>query len=587
MDQFFLCHPVNKSRDDKVLETKQINMKQILEKWNPDIKSLIFWNVCSKNTKIRLLIVIGAFSVLFCTLSYRLIIVATNVYDKNLHALKKNSQFRKEIVDRNDNLLAVNLPSASLFANPQIVIDPENSVKKIAEILPDINKAKLLADLKSNKSFIWVKRDLLPSQQERIMSLGLLGFDFEEEQKRIYTFSNLSSHIVGYVGRDMVGLSGLELAYDKYLTNSDLDLNKPGKQKEPLKLSIDIRLQSILSEEIDKTLKQFSAIGAVGIIANPNNGEILALVSKPDFDPHYPSAAKPQQLFNMASLGIYEIGSVFKSLTMAVGFDTGAINMNDAYDISYMKVGGFQIKDYTPRQGWHSVPDIFLHSSNIGVSQIMLEVGKNNFRKYLKKLGLLDQLQIELPERGTPLFPSEKRWNELTSATMSYGYGISISPLHFVRAMLPVVNGGILYDLTLLKRNNDEKVEGTRVFSENTSKQMRQLFRTVVKDGTGKRAEVKGYLIGGKTGTAEKLSSNAGKKKYLKNSRNTSFLGLLPASKPEYVIYIMIDEPKPTKETFGFATAGWTAAPTAGRVLERMISLYGLEPIEQIGEVVE
>ncbi|XVN41222.1 MAG: penicillin-binding protein 2 [Rickettsia endosymbiont of Argas persicus] len=558
-------------------------MKQILEKWKPAIKSLIFWNICSRNTKIRLLIVICSFTFLFCSLSYRLIIVATNVYDKNLHALKKNNQFRKEIVDRNDNLLAVNLPSASLFANPQVVIDPEISVKKLAEILPDINKSKLLAELKSNKSFIWVKRDLLPSQQEKIVSLGLLGFDFEEEHKRIYTFSNLLSHVVGYVGRDLSGLSGLELAYDKYLTNSDFE---PGKQKEPLKLSIDIRLQSILSEEIDKTLKQFSAIGAVGIIANPNNGEILALVSKPDFDPHYPNLAKPQQLFNMASLGIYEIGSVFKSLTMAVAFDTGAINMNDAYDISYMKVGGFQIKDYTPKQGWHSVPDIFLHSSNIGVSQIMLEVGKNNFRKYLKKLGLLDQVQIELPERGTPLFPSEKRWSELTSATMSYGYGISISPLHFVRAMLPVVNGGILYDLTLLKRK-DEKIEGTRVFSENTSKQMRQLFRTVVKDGTGKRAEVKGYLIGGKTGTAEKLSNSGGKKKYLKNSRTTSFLGVLPASKPEYIIYIMIDEPKPTKETFGFATAGWTAAPTAGRVLERMISLYGLEPIEQNEVVVE
>lgn len=560
-------------------------MKQILDKWKPDIKSLIFWNICSKNTKIRLLIVICGFAFLFCTLSYRLIIVATNVYDKNLYSLKKNSQFRKEIVDRNDNLLAVNLPSSSLFANPQIVLDPETSVKKLAEILPDINKTKLLLDLKSNKSFIWVKRDLLPSQQERITSLGLLGFDFEEEQKRIYTFSNLLSHIVGYVGRDLVGLSGLELAYDKYLTNSDPDLNQPGKQKEPLKLSIDIRLQSILSEEMDKTLKQFSATGGVGIIANPNNGEILALVSKPDFDPHYPNLAKPKQLFNMASLGIYEIGSVFKSLTMAVGFDTGTINMNDAYDISYMKVGGFQIKDYKPKQGWHSVPDIFLHSSNIGVSQIILEIGKNNFKKYLKKLGLFDQLQIELPERGTPLFPSEKRWSELTSATMSYGYGISISPLHFVRAMLPVVNGGILYDLTLLKRK-DEKVEGTRVFSENTSKQMRQLFRSVVKEGTGKRAEVKGYLIGGKTGTAEKLSSNGGKKKYLKNSRTTSFLGLLPASKPEYVIYIMIDEPKPTKETFGFATAGWTAAPTAGRVLERMISLYGLEPIEQQNEEV-
>ncbi|MFP3012688.1 MAG: peptidoglycan D,D-transpeptidase FtsI family protein [Rickettsia sp.] len=559
-------------------------MKQILEKWKPAIKSLIIWNVCSKNTKIRLLMVICGFSFLFCTLSYRLIIVATNVYDKNINSFKKNHQFRKEIVDRNGNLLAVNLPSASLFANPQIVLDPETSVKKLAEILPDINKAKLLAELKSNKSFIWVKRDLLPSQQEKITSLGLLGFEFEEEQKRIYTFSNLLSHVVGYVGRDSVGLSGLELAYDKYLTNSDYELNEPKNRKEPLQLSIDIRLQSILSEEIDKTLKQFKAIGAVGIIADPNNGEILALVNKPDFDPHHPSLAKPEELFNIASLGIYEMGSVFKALTMAVGFDTGAINMNDAYDISYMKVGGFQLKDYTPRQGWHSVPEIFLYSSNIGTSQIMLEIGKSNFKKYLKKLGLLDQLQIELPERGTPLFPSEKRWNELTSVTMSYGYGISISPLHFVRAMLPVVNGGTLYDLTLLKRK-DEKVIGTKVFSENTSTQMKKLFRSVVREGNGKRAEVKGYLIGGKTGTAEKLSQGAGgKKKYLKNSRASSFLGVLPASNPQYVIFIRFDEPKPTKESFGFATASWTAAPTAGRVFERMISLYGLEPIEQSEE---
>ncbi|AGJ01782.1 Penicillin-binding protein [Rickettsia prowazekii str. GvF12] len=475
----------------------------------------------------------------------------------------------------------MNLPSASLFANPQIVLDPETSVNKLAEILPDINKAKLIKELKSNKSFIWVKRDLLPSQQEKIMSLGLLGFEFEEEQKRIYIFSNLLSHIIGYVGRDSVGLSGLELAYDKYLTNTDYELNDPKDQKAPLQLSIDIRLQSILNEEIDKTLKKFKAIGAVGIIADPNNGEILALVNKPDFDPHYPSLAKPEELFNTASLGIYEMGSVFKALTMAVGFDTGVIKMNDAYDISYMKVGGFQLKDYTPRQGWHSVPEIFLYSSNIGTSQIMLEIGKNDFKQYLKKLGLLDQLQIELPERGTPLFPSEKRWNELTSVTMSYGYGISISPLHFVKAILPVVNGGTLYDLTLLKRKT-KKVIGTKVFSENTSTQMNKLFRSVVKEGNGKRAEIKGYLIGGKTGTAEKLSQGiGGKKKYLKNSRASSFLGILPSSKPQYVLFIRFDEPKPIKESFGFATASWTAVPTAGRVFERMISLYGLEPIEQ------
>jgi cell division protein FtsI (penicillin-binding protein 3) len=213
----------------------------------------------------------------------------------------------------------------------------------------------------------------------------------------------------------------------------------------------------------------------------------------------------------------------------------------------------------------------------------MLEVGKNDFKKYLKKLGLLDQLAIEIPERGTPLFPSEKRWNELTSATMSYGYGISITPLHFVRAILPVVNGGTLHNLTLLKKQENNQ-NGIRVFSENTSNQMRKLFRTVVQEGTGKRAEIKGYLVGGKTGTAEKLQGGprGGKKKYLKNSRTSSFLGVFPVSNPQYVIYIMFDEPKGTKESFGFATAGWTAAPTAGRVFERIISLYGIEPVEQI-----
>lgn len=542
--------------------------------------NILSWDVSSENTKIRLLIVCLCFVLLFCGLSYRLIILATNDYLVKDQHLVKNNYFRKEIVDRNGNLLAVNLPSSSLFANPQKVINPQQCLDKLVKIFPDINKAKLLAELKTNKSFVWIKRDILPSEQEAVSNLAMPGFSLEEEQKRVYTFSNLLSHVIGYVGRDFVGLAGLERSYDKFLTNSDPELSQDEQRNKPLELTIDVRLQNILNEEIDKTIKEFNAIGAVGIIVDPNNGEILALVSKPDFNPHHPSNAKPKELFNMASLGIYEMGSVFKSLTMAVAFDTNAITMNDAYDISYMKVGGFNIKDYHPMHGWHSVPEIFLHSSNIGVSQIIFEVGKDRFKTYLKKLGLLDQLKIELPERGTPLFPSDKRWSDLTTATMSYGYAISISPLHFVQAMVPVVNGGLLYDLTLIKKQ-DQRLVGTRIFDEKTSKQMSELFRLVVEEGTGRRAEVKGYYVGGKTGTAEKLSSDGnGKKRYLKNSRTSSFLGLLPAYNPQYLIYIMFDEPKGTKESFGFATAGWTAAPTVGRVFERMVSLYGIEPIE-------
>ncbi|CAF1082806.1 unnamed protein product [Didymodactylos carnosus] len=221
-------------------------------------------------------------------------------------------------------------------------------------------------------------------------------------------------------------MAGLERAYEQFLTNSDPDRSREEQLNKPLELTIDVRLQNILNEEIERTAKEFSAKGAVGIIANPNNGEILAFVSKPDFDPHYPNLAKPEELFNMASLGIYEMGSVFKALTMAVAFDVNCITMNDAYDTSYLKVGGFNIKDTHYIPGWHSVSEIFLHSSNTGATQIIFEVGKQQFKEYLKKLGLLDQLKIEIPERGTPLFPSDKRWSDLTTAIMSYGYGLSV-----------------------------------------------------------------------------------------------------------------------------------------------------------------
>lgn len=552
-------------------------IKNILIKVTRNFSDIILWDVSVDNIKIRLLTVSGCFALFFCGLSYRLIMIATSDYVKQTEYSIKNT-FRKEIIDRNGTLLAVNLPSASLYVNPQKVISPTQCLDKLAQILPKLDQTKLLADLKTDKTFVWVQRDLLPKEQEAIVNLGMPGFVLEQEQKRVYTFSNLLSHVIGYVNRDLVGIAGLERAYDQFLTNSDPDRSKEDQLKKPLELTIDVRLQNILNEEIERTAKEFSAKGAVGIIANPNNGEILAFVSKPDFDPHYPNVAKPDELFNMASLGIYEMGSVFKVLTMAVAFDINCITMNDAYDTSYLQVGGFNIKDTHYMPGWHSVSEIFLHSSNIGVTQIIFEVGKKQFKEYLKKLGLLDQLKIEIPERGTPLFPSDKRWSDLTTATMSYGYGLSVSPLHFIQAVIPVINGGILYELSLVKKPRD-RIMGTRVFSERTSKQMKQLFRAVVKEGTGVRAEVKGYLVGGKTGTAEKLSSGPGKKRYLKNSRASSFLGILPSYNPQYVIYIMFDEPKGTKETFGFATARWTAAPTVGRVLERLVSLYGIEPV--------
>lgn len=537
-------------------------------------KSITSWDICAGNTKIRLLIVMGCFALSFLMLAYKLINVAGNDYIKLRRQQAKNN-IRKEIVDRNGNLLAVNLPSSSLFVNPVKAVNPEQSIEKLSTTLPNIDKKKLFSEIQSGKRFVWVKRDLSPKEQTDVFNLGLPGFDFENEQRRIYVYGNILSHVIGYVGRDLIGLAGLEKSFDGFLTNSDPSVSIEDKNQ-PLALSIDIRLQAILNEEIEKTITKFNAKGAIGIIVDPNNGEVLAMVNKPDFDPHHPNKAKPEELFNTGSLGIYEFGSVFKTLTMALGFDTGVITMHDLYDTTYMRVGKFQIKDLHPRRGWHTVSEIFLNSSNIGTSQIMLEVGKPNLKKYLKDLGLLDKLQIELPERGTPLFPNYSRWSDISLITMSYGYGLSISPLHFVQAMMPVVNGGKLYPLTLIKRPANFQPEYKTVFKKSTSDKMKKLLRLAVQVGTGKSADVPGYLVGGKTGTAEKVQG----KKYSKNSRRSSFLGVLPVSDPKYLVYVTFDEPKGIKESFGFAGGGWVAAPTVGRVLERMVALYGLEAVD-------
>ena len=544
------------------------------------IKQIFAWDLSENTIKIRLVIVILGFFLFFGVLSIKLIFVASVDSVEASKFLGRTDMFRRDIVDRYGNLLAVNLPVASLYAKPRKVVDSEILAQKLLQVFPELEKRKILELLDSSKKFVWIKRDISPKQQEDIYNLGIPGLEFEREQKRIYTYGNLLSHVVGYVGRDMEGLAGIEKFFDKMLTTQDEDNHSSNSS---LQLSIDVRVQNILAEEIAKTVEKFKAKGAAGIIVDPNNGEIIAMVSNPDFDPHYPGNALGDQLFNMVTQGAYEMGSGMKALTLAIGLDTGIITMNDAYDLSYMKVGKFKLKDYHPVKGWHSIGQIFLQSSNIGVSQIMLEIGKNNLRNYLKKLKLLEKLEIELAERARPLFPPYSRWNDLSLVTMSYGYAISESPAHFIQAMMPLVNGGVMYPLTLLKRKENAPLVGEKIFKETTSKHMRQLMRLVVQEGTGKKAEVKGYYVGGKTGTAEKVIGG----KYYKDKRLSSFFGIMPATNPKYIIYVIFDEPHGIKETYNFASAGWTAAPTVGAVLERIAVLYGMNKLEEDDEDVQ
>lgn len=547
------------------------------------LKSLFSWDLSHSVSRARIFFVIVGFSLVFLIISIRLLIVASSDYVNFQKTMSRKSIHRVDITDRNNNLLAVNLPGASLYANPRKIIDPEESLKKLLLIIPDLDATKILADLKSNKSFVWIKRDVTPLEHEKIYNIGMPGFGFEREQKRIYTYGNLLSHVIGYVSRDMDGLAGIEQFFEKFITGQKEKEDRTG-MGDVLQLSIDVRIQNILSEEIEIVMKKFKAKGAAGIIVDPNNGEILALVSKPDFDPHNPGAARAEQLFNMVTQGVYEMGSGMKALTVAVGLDTGSTSINDAYDLSYLRVQGFQVKDHPrPLKGWHSVPHIFLKSSNVGLAQIILETGKQNILEYLRRLRLLEPLQMEVLERARPLFPNFSRWTDLSLITMSYGYGISVSPAHFIQAMMPIVNGGIIYPLTLVKRDPKEKLVGERVFQESTSLAMRKLMRLVVTDGTGSKAEVKGYYVGGKTGTAEIAHAGG----YDKNRRMSSFFGIVPASNPKYIIYIVYNEPVGIKESFGFAGGGWTAAPTVGAVLKRLVAIYGMTKVDEDSEEVQ
>lgn len=551
------------SDDDRDEAYPQGSFKSILS-------NLSRWNDSPKSIVARLVFVISVMSVFFLSVSYKILYTAlAPSYEVNSLAIE--SGFRRDIVDRNNILLATNLPASSLYANPKKMLDPSEAVKGLSKIFPDLDKDKMLKDFNSNKSFVWIKKDLTSKEEHEVNNLGLPGVYFEQQEKRVYTHGNLFSHLIGYVSRDNEGQAGLEKSYDKLL--------KDNNSHQPIKLTLDSRLQSILNEELDKTIKTYRAEGASAIIFDPNNGEVLACISKPDFNPHFPGKASQEALFNSYATGVYELGSINKIINMAIGLDTKKIALNDAYETSTMRVAGWKIKDWHQTKGWHSVAEIFLRSSNVGTAQMLWEIGKEDYLSYLKKLNLLDRLDTEIPEKGRPLIVDENKWTDLTMATLSYGYAMSISPLHFAHAIIPVVNGGTSYPIHFVQK--DEQLVGVKVFDEETSKDMHKLLHLAATKGTARKSYVKGYYVGGKTGTANKIING----KYADNSaRYSSMLNVFPAHDPKYVIFVMLDNPQPTKETFGFATAGWTVAPMVKNIITRMVALYGISPYDESDE---
>jgi len=482
---------------------------------------------------------------------------------------------RAEIVDRNGLLVAGNLATASLYADPRLVFDVDGTADKLMATLPGLRREELVERLQLPRSFVWLRRNLTPRQQQEVAKLGLSGLDFQAEYRRVYPLGPLAAHVVGLTDIDKRGIAGIEKSFDA-------ELRGRAAGGEPLRLSIDIRVQHAVRDELQRAVAQFRADGGGALVQDVRTGELLALVSLPDFDANDPAAADRDALFNRMTLGVYELGSVFKIFTLAIGLDSGATTLGQGYDATRpIAISHFTIRDDHPKARFLTVPEILIYSSNIGAAKMAVDFGTKVQQHYLQRLGLLQRAPVELPEVGMPLSPSP--WREINTMTIAFGHGVAVSPLQFASAVTTVVNGGIYRPPTVLRREPGE-LPGQRVLSAEASQAMRGLLRQVVLQGTGKKADVPGFHVGGKTGTAEKVRGNG----YARRSLLSSFVGVFPMHEPRYVVYALLDEPQGTKETHGYATAGWTAAPTVGRMVERIAPLLGLPPVAEtvaVGEL--
>ena len=489
---------------------------------------------------------------------------------------------RADIVDRNGELLATSLLSYDLSANPKLIKNEDKSTlaKSISMIFSDVSEKEIYKKLNINRSFVYLKRSITPKEFNAIVKLKEPEIFRLKRYKRHYPNQKLASHILGGVDIDNQGIRGIEKTFDKILKNKDF-IN----QNKELQLSIDIRIQKILDDNLNETINKHHAQGGVGIILDIKKSEILAMNSLPQFNPNKIHKISHKNEFNMATLGVYELGSIFKSLTIAMALDKNIVNEDTIYDATKpLKKGKYTIHDYKPQKRSLKISECILYSSNICFAQVGKDLGEKNIKEYLKKMKLSNKAEIEVPEIGNPLLPNI--WRETNIMTFAYGHGIAISPLQFVNAFTSIINGGNFRYATLIKEKYlNDTTNNNHVISKQTSYRVRQLLREVVSNekGSGDKADVPGYFVAGKTGTAIKNEYN----RYEKNKNLTSFVGFFPSYNPDFLIFIAVDEPQPIKETFNYVTGGWVAAPTVRKIISEMAPKLGIMPKEKIEKNIE
>ncbi|MGX9962527.1 peptidoglycan D,D-transpeptidase FtsI family protein [Roseomonas sp. F4] len=545
-------------------------------------------------TRSRLLIAASGFAVLFGAVAARLAdaTLISPAEPRRLAAMVRQNTppaehlpGRAAITDRNGELLAVTLPITALYANPSEIHDAPFVARRLAQVLPQLDIERVTARLSGERQFAYLARALTPREQQAVNSLGIPGLYFEESERRIYPQGRSAAHILGGVDVDGNGTAGVERYFDERLR---------ARRGDDLRLSVDVRVQLALRDALQQAITEYSGVGGASILMDVQSGEIIGMVSLPDFDLAEPArvdAVAPgadQQgtnpRFNRATVGVYEPGSTFKLLTTAMALELGTVNVWGGYDASRpIRYGRFTINDYRGKNRWLSVPEILAYSSNLASAHMAAAVGPQRHREFMVRMGMGSRIGLEVPETAVPLIPRANAWRDINTLTIGFGHGISVTPLHVITGVSAVANGGILRQPTLLARPPGTVAEGTRVISERTSETMRRLMRLVVTEGSGRSGDVPGYFLGGKTGTAQKIGENG---RYIQNKRIAAFVGAFPMQAPRYALYVMVDEPQPNARSHGFATAGWVAAPAAGQIVRRVAPILGMAPeTERMAEI--
>jgi cell division protein FtsI (penicillin-binding protein 3) len=544
------------------------------------IRSLLYGRNVDRAAKARARVgfAILAFAAIYAVLAGRLVMFAVGADSHGARRAASQDAIataRPDIVDRNGEILATDVKAPSLFGEPRRIIDKDEAIELLTATLPDLDTGEVRDRLSSKKGFVWLKREITPKQQVDIHRLGIPGIGFLRENKRVYPTGAEVAHLIGLVNIDNQGIAGMEKWLD---TNGLADLHRAGfatdRLQKPVELSVDLRVEHALRDELLKAKEKFKAKAASGIISNVKTGEIVAMVSLPDFDPNDPREAHDPDRINRLTTGVYEMGSTFKAFTLAMALDSGKISLNSMWDArGNLHFGKFTIHDSHQLGRVINTKEVFTYSSNIGAARIALGQGVEAHKAFLAKMGQLHRLRTELPESASPLVP--KRWGELNTVTIAFGQGLSVAPLQAVMGINALMNGGLLIPPTFLKRSEAEAAAmAKRVIKPETSDKMRYLMRLNAEIGTAKNADVKGYYVGGKTGTSEKVING----RYAKKRVLNSFTAIMPADNPQYQILVMLDEPQPLKETYGLITSGFNAVPTGGKVIARIAPLLGVEP---------